>query len=73
MCDRCLGMLGGRSFKIWGVVSDRCLDVGVRSFKIGLCAIAVWGCGVRSFKIEVVLCDRFQKSVIIEEASDEKR
>ena len=67
--------------------------------KLGLCAIAVWGSGVRSFKIRVVRsrlgmlgvrsfkigvvsdrhsgisweCDRFQKSVIIEGTSDEKR
>ncbi|QSV54913.1 MAG: hypothetical protein HEP80_14500 [Dolichospermum sp. UKL201] len=50
MSDRCLGMLGVRSFKI-GVVCDR--------LKLGwLCAIAVWGCGMRSFKIRVVVCDR---------------
>ncbi|MBD2444765.1 hypothetical protein H6G25_16550 [Dolichospermum sp. FACHB-1091] len=34
-CDRCLGMLGVRSVKI-RVVCDR--------LKLGLSAIAVWGC-----------------------------
>ena len=71
--NRCLGMLGVRSFKI-GVVCDseallqavRCLGIlGCDRLKLGLCAIAkrcckqfaVWGCGVRSLKIRVV-CDR---------------
>jgi hypothetical protein len=34
-------------------------DVGCDRLKLGwLCAIAVWGCGMRSFKIRVVVCDR---------------
>ena len=52
-----------RSFKI-GVVRSRLGMLGCDSealrrnrLKFGLCAIAVWGCGVRSFKIGVV-CDR---------------
>ena len=53
VCDRCLGMLGVRSFKI-RVVCDRCLGMlgcdrclgmlGCDCLKLGLCAIAVWGC-----------------------------
>ncbi|WP_168467227.1 hypothetical protein [Aphanizomenon sp. UHCC 0183] len=39
-------------------MSDRCLGMWESdSLKLGLCAIAVWGCGVRLFKIRVV-CDR---------------
>ena len=36
-----------RSFKIRVVVCDRCLGISWESdrLKLGLCAIAVWGCG----------------------------
>ncbi len=45
MSDRCLGMLGERSFKI-RVVSDRCLGMlGVRSFKIRVVCDRCWDVG----------------------------
>jgi hypothetical protein len=47
VCDRCLGMLGERLLKIRGLCAIAKRSVG----------IAVWGCGVRFFKVRVV-CDR---------------
>ncbi|MBE9248452.1 hypothetical protein IQ226_04440 [Dolichospermum sp. LEGE 00240] len=52
MSDRCLGMLECDRLKLGGCERSLFGDIGVRSFIImGLCAIAVWGCGMRLFKI----------------------
>ncbi|MBO1048114.1 MAG: hypothetical protein HEQ10_10310 [Dolichospermum sp. DEX182a] len=45
VCDRCLGMLGGRSFEIRGCERSLFGDVGVRSFKIRVVSDRCLGCG----------------------------